>query len=205
MDRLYAFAAEVYKKNLSTTKRPFYIARPRFLFIHLVDPHLMCIPSLHVMVVVFTYTKFASILRSLDKDRDYTAQTEEMKRGALIITQAILYVKQHSVSCIATALYAMTRFDNKLFPPEEAEAFAASLFSETVHKNASACISRPPNYRVHPSAVPGTKLAASDTADIKAHIISLYRRFLEEGKTDQSWEEPLLRFMRELPACGACP
>jgi len=37
--RLYAFAAEAYRKNFSTTGRPFYIARPRFFLIHLVDPH----------------------------------------------------------------------------------------------------------------------------------------------------------------------
>ena len=49
MGRLYAFASGAYRKNFSTTERPFYIARPRFFLIHLVDPHLMCIPSLHVM------------------------------------------------------------------------------------------------------------------------------------------------------------
>jgi hypothetical protein len=173
--KLYAFAAESYRRNLSTTDRPFYIARPRFFLIHLVDPHLMCIPSLHVMVVILTYTKFAAILRSLNvsADIDVSALVEEVKQGALNITQAILFVKQHSVNCIAAALYAMTRFDPELFPPEEAEAFTALLFGEN--------------------------LPAADAAEIKAHIISLYRRFVEEGTSAQSWEEPLLNFMRRMP------
>jgi hypothetical protein len=171
MGKLYAFAAEVYRKNLSTTERPFYIARPRFLLIHLLDPHLMCIPSLHVMVVICTYTKFAAIIRSLNETENTGTQIEELKQGALAITQAILFVKQHSVNCIAAAYYAMTRFDADLFPPEEAAAFTDLLFE--------------------------TSLPATDAAEIKNHIISLYRRFLAEGENVQSWEEPLLQFLRQ--------
>jgi hypothetical protein len=86
MGKLYAFAAEAYQKNFSTTSRPFYIARPRFLVIHMFDPHLMCIPSLHVMVVIRTYTKFAAILRSLNEADHCSAQIDEIKQGALAIT-----------------------------------------------------------------------------------------------------------------------
>ena len=67
MGDLYAFAAEVYKRNMSTTKRPFYIARPRFFVIHMLDPHLMCIPSLHVMVVIHTYLQFIEAAKKLDR------------------------------------------------------------------------------------------------------------------------------------------
>jgi hypothetical protein len=196
--RLYAFAAETYQKNFSTTDRPFYIARPRFLVIHLFDPHLMCIPSLHVMVVIRTYTKFAAILRPLNEAENNAAQIEEVKQGALAITRAILFVKQHSVNCVAAALYAMTRFDAELFPPEEAESFAALLFGG--YSPLQADCARPnrtlANYRVRPSAAPRTKIPVADAAEITAHIISLYRCFLEEGKTAQEWEEPLLNFMR---------
>jgi hypothetical protein len=194
--KLYAFAAETYRKNFSTTKRPFYIARPRFFFIHLVDPHLMCVPSLHVMVVIRTWTKFAAILRSLGEAENYAAQIEEMKQGALAITQAVLFVKQHSVNCIPAALYAMTCFDAELFPPEEAEAFTALLFEPP-----PLAFSQTPlaNYKVRPSAAPRTALPAEDIAEIKAHIIGMYRRFLAEGKTaNQSWEEPLLKFLQQL-------
>jgi hypothetical protein len=209
--KLYAYAAEVYQKNFSTTNRPFYIARPRFLLIHLVDPHLMCIPSLHVMVMILTYTRFAAILRSLNGAEHYSTQINEVKQGALAITQAILFVKQHSVNCIAASLYAMTCFDGKLFPPEEAEAFTELLFSDPPPANFAPTASLkkpmnrlPKNYLLRPCAAPRTKLPAEDIAEIKAHIIGLYRRFLADGKEQdshsaQSWIKPLLRFMKEMP------
>jgi hypothetical protein len=202
MGALYAHAAEVYQKSLSTTERPFYIARPRFFLIHLADPHLMCIPSLHVMVVIRTYTKFAAMLRLLNEAEHCSTQINEIKQGALAITQAILFVKQHSVNCIAASFYAMTRFDGKLFPPEEAEAFTELLFGDPPPFYFESRQGRlPKNYRLRPCAAPKTKLPAADVAEIKAHILSLYRRFLAEGNSTPSrdWIDPLLNFMKEMP------
>ena len=182
MGALYAWAAEVYSKNLSTTNRPFYIRRPRFLLIHAVDPHLMCIPSLHVMVVIRTYTLFREILKTLGEEERFTPQAEELRKGALAITEAVLYVKQHSVNCISAAMYAMTCFDSDLFSPAEAECFAASIFTE--------------------AKTPDKK----DAVKIRDHIMSLYRRFLNERETSAAgetanadWKEPLLKFLEELP------
>ena len=194
--RLYLFASQVYTKNFSTTNRPFYIARPRFFLIHLVDPHLMCVPSLHVMVVINTYTKFAAIVRSMGEEEKLNRQTAEIKNGALAITQAILFVKQHSVNCIAASLYAMTCFDPEAFPLQEAEAFTSLLFTETAQDNE---LKLPANCRVHPSAAPGTRLPQEVQAEIKAHILNLYRRFLYEKPQAKIWNEPLLNFMRSLP------
>jgi len=192
MGRLYAFAAEVYTKNLSTTKRPFYIARPRFFLIHMVDPHLMCVPSLHVMIVIHAYTMFAVIAKQLNDEEGLKAQMLEMKQGALAICQAILFVKQHSVNCIPAAFYAMTCFSPDLFPQKEAEAFTEKLFSPAppAGKITAVC-------REHPSAAPPTKISGEDQAEIKNHILTLYRRFLAEGKTAKSWEEPLVNFLRD--------
>ncbi|MDR2923730.1 MAG: hypothetical protein LBU85_10385 [Treponema sp.] len=199
MGRLYSFAAETYRKNFSTTNRPFYIARPRFFVIHLLDPHLMCVPSLHVMVVIWTYTRFAAILKSFNDAGRYAAQIEEMKQGALAITHAILFVKQHSVNCIAAALYAMTRFAGEQFPPEEAEAFIKQLFREAPPPRPVLTGRPPANYRVRPWAAPRTRIPLEDASIIRAHITSLFRRFLEEGRTAREWEEPLLNFMRQMP------
>jgi hypothetical protein len=196
--RLYSFAAETYQKNFSTTDRPFYIARPRFFVIHLMDPHLMCVPSLHVMIVIWAYRKFAAILESFNDAGYYSAQIEEMKQGALAITHAILFVKQHSVNCIAAALYAMTRFDGELFPPEEAESFINLLFWEAPPPRAPRNGCLPANYKVRPWAAPRTKIPAEAASIIKTHIISLFRRFVEEGKTARKWEEPLSNFMKPL-------
>jgi hypothetical protein len=175
MGKVYAFAAEVYSKNLSTTVRPRYLARPRFLLIHGFDPHLMCIPSLHVMVMIRSYTQFARIVRSLEGGEALEGRIAAVRRGALDITEAILYVKQHSVNCVPAAMYAMTRFDGAAFPPAEAAAFVSGLFTD-----------------------PGT-IPPEDCNAVREHILKLYRRFLAEGESAPSWEQPLLAFLGSLP------
>ena len=176
MGDLYAWAALVYGKNLSTTERPFYIGRPRFLLIHSLDPHLMCIPSLHVMVVIRTYTLFREIIKSIGEEERFAPQAEELRLGALAITEAVLYIKQHSVNCISAAMYAMTRFDPTLFPPAEAERFASGIFADT--------------------KMPGK----ADGDEIRGYILSLYRRFLSLGESCDEWTEPLLNFLKEKDA-----
>jgi hypothetical protein len=175
MGALYAQAAEVYGKNLSTTNRPFYIKSPRFLIIHAADPHLMCIPSLHVMVVIRTYTLFREIIKNFGERERFAPQIEELRAGALAITEAVLYVKQHSVNCIPAAMYAMTRFDPRLYPPGEAERFAPNLFRE------------------------GTVLSGKTEDEIRVYILALYRRFMAEGESAEDWTKPLLAFLKRQP------
>ncbi|MDR0644198.1 MAG: hypothetical protein LBG05_04685 [Treponema sp.] len=160
---LYAFAAEVYAKHMSTTKRPRYLRMFRFALIHAFDPHLMCVPSLHVMVVTFAYEKFA------ETDGAFESQKSELKNRALAIIESVLYVKQHSINCVASAFHALSRFDRDLFPPQEAESFTACLFTD------------------------GT-IPEPDAVLIRKHILTLYRKFLSEGE-DQPWEKPLLDFL----------
>jgi hypothetical protein len=171
MGQIYTRASEVYQKNLSTTNRPRYYKRPRFVLIHAADPHLMCVPSLHVMIVIRTYTKFRAILKNMPglKGADMAAQIGEVRQLALDITEAILYVKQHSVNCIPAAMYAITRFDPDLFTAEEAEDFVSMLFT-----------------RQHS---PGKSIA------IRAYINSRYRHFLAEGRNSVDWKDPLLKFL----------
>jgi hypothetical protein len=171
---LYAYAALVYRRNFSTTRRPFYIGKPGFISIHILDPHLMCIPSLHVMVVIMTYTKMRQILGILDSKNQYTDEIELVRRRALDITESILYVKQHSINCIAAALYAMTCFDRNLFPVSEAHDFVDGLFVN------GGTDSRP---------------SSASIASIKKHILDLYHTFLEARWQCKCWEQPLLDFL----------
>jgi hypothetical protein len=180
MGELYTYAAQVYARNLSTTRRPRYLARPRFLLIHAADPHLLCVPSLHVMVVVRAYTHFRHILGRLEERTGKKVPSKEgleheLRNGALEITETILFVKQHSVNCIPAALYAMTCFDRNLFSPEEAQSFLSDLF-------------------VRPSTISGTTASA-----IREHIQGLYRRFLAQGEAAADWKEPILAFLSEQP------
>jgi hypothetical protein len=170
--KLYKTASSVYAECFSTTKRPLYLGTLRFALIHVFDPHLMCIPSLHVMVVIRTYTTFADIIRNFGDSETYVKQAMELRKRALAITEAVLYVKQHSVNCVAAAMYAMTRFDPPLFTEQEAETFTTNLFTDST-------------------------LAPADASRIREHILALYRRFLDQGKQSADWTEPLLAFLEE--------
>jgi hypothetical protein len=168
---LYAFASVVYSRNFSTTRRPVYIGKPGFISIHMFDPHLMCIPSLHVMVVVMTYTRLWQVLEILDSKKEFASELQSIRRHALDITESILYVKQHSINCIAAALYAMTRFDGQLFPESEARDFVNSLFIEN------------------------GPVSESARQAIKKHITGLYDSFIVAGENSENWEQPLLDFL----------
>jgi hypothetical protein len=133
----------------------------------------MCIPSLHVMVMIFSYTHFREILRSFGDESSLEAEINEVTSRAARITEAILYVKQHSVNCVSASMYAMSRFDPAFFPPAEAEAFVSRLF-------------------VEPDGVP-----AEDVVRIRDHIITLYRRFMDAVRPEDPWDAPLLEFLRE--------
>lgn len=172
---VYRMAGEVYAKNLSTTRRPRYLGSFRFMVIHAFDPHLLCIPSLHVMIVIRAYTHFRAILKDLGEEKQYASQIEELRQGALAITEAVLYIKQHSVNCIPAAMYAMTCFDPALFPPEEARNFVQDLF-------------RPGLFRNSPD------LAETDVREIRDHIMNLYQKFFNQKK--EVWDKPLLDFLQ---------
>ena len=199
--KLYALAADVYRRNLSTTKRPFYISRPQFLIIHLLDPHLMCIPSLHVMVVIHTFKSFALMSKSLGTEKELMPQYEELKQGALAITRSILFVKQHSINCIAASLYAMTCFSPDVFTDDDVQDFVDQLFCPA--PDPTTCPSGDArllaNYKVHPSASPDINISKEDQEKIKAHIFNLYRKFASENPGSQNWYDPLLNYLQNQP------
>ncbi|MDR0447271.1 MAG: hypothetical protein LBH07_01235 [Treponema sp.] len=185
---LYLFAFEIYRKNLSTTDRPNYKKGRYFRLIHLVDPHLMCIPSLHVMLMVHSYTAFRHFLKLLEKEEDLWQLREKVYRSALMITEAVLYVKQHSINCIGAALYAVHRYDPSLFSVEDAEAFINDLFAQKEAKDI------PPEYApfyTYPF------IAQEDIPLLREHIRGLFRSFLDAKSAD--WTIPVLEYLQNLP------
>lgn len=171
---LYNQAASVYRVHLSTTERPFYIKRPRFALIHAADPHYACVPSLHVMIVVYAWLALRDFLAQHGDAERFSAQIDELRRGALAITESILFVKQHSVNCVGAAMYTMTMLYGNWLSQEEAEAFINDLFLQT---------------RLNP--------AAEDR--IKTHIVAFYRELVTQGLSAREWHHPLLDFLRSCP------
>jgi len=185
---LYPFALKVYSKNLSTTLRPACNKTFRFRIIHMFDPHLMCIPSLHVMIVIHAYTAFRQFVQELGEEKSLQPLTEKVYAGALTITEAILYVKQHSINCIAAALYAMRRFNPALFSADDAEAFVNRLFT-------GGAADIPPEYAPFYT---GPLVHTEDAPRLREQIMSLYQSFVKTDASD--WTTPLLDFLISLPA-----
>ncbi|MCL1928887.1 MAG: hypothetical protein FWG07_08875 [Treponema sp.] len=185
---LYIFAFQIYRKNLSTTARPLYKKGFHFKLIHLVDPHLMCVPSLHVMLMVHSYTVFRNCIQKLGEEETLHMLAEKVFKGAMAIIEAVLYVKQHSVNCIAAALYAMCRFDPELFSSADAEHIVYSLFDT----GGSGDI--PPEYvryYCEPFVDP------QDIIKIREQILTLYRHFTETNSAD--WTIPILEYLKTMP------
>ena len=117
--RLYKEAGLIYNKCQSTTNRPKADGRLLFLVIHFFDPHLHCVPSLHVGVVLYNYFMMRKLLPELCRKGIISKEQSEIsiawaKQEALAIIDTILTIKQHSVNCVAAGLF----FLNALYPDD---------------------------------------------------------------------------------------
>ena len=127
---LYDVSGRVYRSCQSTTKsRRSAPANPYFLLIVLFDPHLHCIPSLHVLTICYNYHQTRKIVMRLDPGSAAGSRlVAETYRSALRITEATLLVKQHSLLDIGSSLFLLSR----LFPDyedREIRRFVSKLFN----------------------------------------------------------------------------
>ncbi len=136
------------------------------------DPHLACIPSLHILLICHNEIGAAHILRrhglSAGENQEFLdAVREEAKR----ITEAVLLVKQHSVVDVAPTLFLLTA----LFPDfrrEEVRDFVGRLFRDWP---------RPEAYK----------------QSLRALILSTYDEFLAEyeARGRSGYREQILEFL----------
>ena len=174
VDRCYRDASEVYRFRMTTTKRPKYY-RGKFLTIHMFDPHYLCVPSLHVIIVVLAYTFYKKAFAELGMEKEEAdALNKELYDGAVAIAETVLYIKQHSVNCIPAALYAMTRITPDEANPTEIIRFIDSLFADA------------------------KDVSAENAAAIRMHIEDRYEQLFLEGCHDSDWITPLQRWLNSV-------
>lgn len=178
VDRCYRDASSIYRFRMTTTKRPKYY-RGSFLTIHLFDPHYLCVPSLHIIIVVLAYTFYRKAFAELGMDEaEASALNRELYDGAVAIAETVLYIKQHSVNCIPAALYAMTRITPEEVTPTEVMRFIESLFADA-------------------PSIPSDK-----AAEIREHISDMYEELFLEGCHDSDWMTPLQRWLNAYSLAG---
>ena len=170
--KVYNEAGRMYKHTLSTTERPVYKENIHFRIIHAFDPHLLCVPSLHIALIALTTVFFKKLFKDIGLDEAECFQKNtELYNEAVEIAESVLYMKQHSVNCIPSALYMITKLFPSLFTPNDAVNFINDMF------------------------LTAPAISAADTAEIKDHISFMYERLLLEGIAADDWREPVIRWI----------
>jgi hypothetical protein len=127
--RLYYLSGAVYRRCQSTTSHRLPLqANPYSLLIRLFDPHLHCVPSLHILAVCYNYWAAREVLcRRLPADHPALACVSELFDIAVRITETVLLVKQHSVLDIAPSLFLLSRAVPG-YDDAEVERFVGAVF-----------------------------------------------------------------------------
>jgi hypothetical protein len=172
----YKEAARMYRSSMTTTVLP-PCEDKLIRKIRSVDPHLLCVPSLHVLIVVLTFAFYRDLFRTATEEfreagvapEDLARYERELRLGAVSIIETVLYVKQHSVNCVPAALYALCRVFPDFLTIDDAVSVINSLFCN------SPDISNP--------------------AEILVHMNFQFERFLLEGYYSADWTDPVKRWI----------
>lgn len=176
LNTCYKEAGWVYNQKKTTTPRPPAGKNKLTQFIQGVDPHLHCIPSLHVVVVCYTYIRFREFVETMEDQQEAAEARLFLYQRALMITESILYMKQHSLNCIGASLF----FLHHLFPEyadREAARFVDDLF-----------------------VLLETDLPIEDEA--RRAILDRYQRMrsLEEEHREKDYREIILESLKDYPS-----
>ncbi|HTX72197.1 MAG TPA: hypothetical protein VMC79_05170 [Rectinemataceae bacterium] len=185
--QLYAEAGEVYGSCHTTTIRPSKNYNLRFAIIHATDPHLNCVPSLHVLIVVANWAIARAFVRDLRGRGEFLSSSNEsyldtwlevLRDEAVAITESILFVKQHSINCIGASLFYLRRSGPRLADAELRE-LVDDLFEGRCR----------------------SILGDSTVAALRARALELYEELdaAWRAKPSLGWKGVLLDFIRNAP------
>lgn len=175
--KLYILAGQIYHFRLTTTNRPDYNEMKEFRQIHAVDPHFLCVPSLHIATIILVF----GFYRQLFRDENFTQDEQnrwltEMYSDCISIADAVLYVKQHSVNCVPAALYMVASNFSEYVSVDDARKFLDDMF------------------KMFPLE---ENFAESDSNEVKAHMKTAFENYLVEGSkcTKEEWYKPINTFL----------
>ena len=170
--KLYQCCGKIYHFRLTTTDRPQYKEMREFRQIHALDPHFLCVPSLHVATVFLAFGFYRHIFDTEDfTETEKRLWGEELYKGALEITETVLYVKQHSVNCIPAALYLVTANFPEWITLEDARKFISELF-------------------VNPDG-----FSEEEAYQVREHIRATFEQYLVDGQKSAHWYDPVWEFL----------
>ena len=178
LTKTYKSASSIYRFSMTTTNRPDYREDAAFKAIHAADPHLLCVPSLHVAICAVTYAWykrfFESVKEGVFSREEADRRLEEIKLQAIKIIESVLFVKQHSVNCIPTAFYMITAvFGSDFFSARDAVDFIEELFNSS------------------------QEIDAETRREITEYFTALYERTLLENSFNDSWQDSIKNFLTD--------
>ena len=163
---------------MTTTSRPHYLGDAAFKAIHAADPHLLCVPSIHVAIAAGSYAWFSQLFKTgIFPEEEAQMRLNEIKKEAVAIVESVVFIKQHSVNCIPLALYMLSSTMYKsFFTVQDSINFIDNLFLET------------------PEISPEVR------QEIIEHFYYLYERTLLESKYSANWEECIQHWLMDFAA-----
>ena len=173
LTRIYRNSSLIYRFCLTTTTRPKYYKSHKFRTIHFFDPHLLCVPSIHVAIAAGTYAWFKQCFKiGIFPKEEAEQYLEEIRNKAVRIVESVLFIKQHSVNCIPLALYMLSSTMNKsFFSAHDAADFIDALFRESPEINSEV------------------------RQEILEHFYYMYDRTLLESRFSADWQDCIRRWL----------
>ncbi len=168
----YKSAAKIYRFRLSTTDRPKYKRRIYFAGVHMLDPHYLCVPSLHITVVCLAYSFMRNVFEAEHfPEQEKELWNKELYDGAVNIAETVLYVKQHSVNCISAALYMSVKIFPSIFTADDALGFLDSMFATQ------------------------KDISESQKKEVTGYMKKLFLQLLAESEQCSDWTEPVKKWL----------
>lgn len=172
IQELYSDSGKIYSYTMTTTNRPHYKKNFRFLLIHMFDPHLLCVPSLHVTIMGGVWALVKEIFQNNDipltqKEKD--DYLNQIYTESQLIIESVLFMKQHSVNCLAAAFYLLSAKKDKVtFTQDDANLIVSDLFKND------------------------NNIPEAGKTEIRTYIFNLYKKMLDSMPKEGNLNQPIL-------------
>ncbi len=169
--KAYKDAYKIYTHSLTTTRRP-SSSNKTVQFIQFWDPHFLCVPSLHISIVLL----MIGFYRMLFEREGFSESEKEMWNSEIFlhgieIAESVLFMKQHSINCLSAALYMMTKTSPEIVDEKIAKEFIASLFSTS------------------------NEVDEDEVLKIRSYIQTMYFDLIKESEKEKDWTVPLKKWI----------
>lgn len=175
--RLYDEAGSIYLRCHSTTVRPRRLPNLGCAMIQVLDPHLNCIPSLHVTIVFGAWMLAGEVAVALDdadepRAKDWLAS---LYTHALRIAETTMLMKQHSVNCVGASLWYLHARYPGIFSEDHCAAIIDGLFT-----------------------IEGSGVSVKEGA--RTRIREVFALLKQNAAGSSDWRSPILSFIEGYPA-----